>query len=1363
MRFLVVFLLIACSLHGSNPSWWSNYDIIFDNDIGDNHSPANIGQLKNFALQSKRYFDAELEGGAGVAINQLVSGYFDSSTNLQIKSSDTDNFTILNQGQLKNIARLFYDRLHEEGITVTQMQTNDPALNWHYPWSSSTTDDENYAPVTLGQLKYVFSFSVTSESEPMHNPFLVLTPLSHMAPASAPENGQSTCTPGFICTFSSTILEEGLLVLETYNGIVWSTIWGYLWFPNFNSGNAQQRLNEVGWVYSFNFGWLYTDSTFYPYFYSEYDDNFITPYNGQFYFYSMQELRPMPSEIYFGIVSGAGINSPYYLRYSHTLKQNGGADYYYRNRYVKLGRGWIHEQSNNVNSNKQHFIVWKSKPRDIYYVHPSVILPVKNGTDWQSVFDVGVSPLYGSYYINYDFDYDSWNPGSHIHNLIDPASSRYTHRGLFTYNKEPINSNDFISIGKGVITSATTFYSDNSDKYYGNYYFGRKMLSSGKHLFAYTTKKSELDIGDVSIEAGYGYVKNEHYGDLAPQYQFYYKDPIVSDELYAVYPYYWKHSGRNYHLKALPWLLLDNSRLHLIPIRPYSTLPRYVVDLSKNDNGQSVRHVIKSPTNAITLDNVNTIYDHMPSLQTDYFYSYSNSLTSSTDEYPHNGLYDSYVPNIGFPRYDRVFSQTSYQNQRLEIRGAYWEVKIPSSPSSSFSNDFVKATVGIDRTGVNDTGTYRAGNKNALLTLPTHYAYMYANNYGYETIQADLKYGVEYRIAVNDYELDENDHEYIVTVDFGELNSNILLIFDENDRVEYLDGILTIKLKPSIFNSFYFKIANLDCSLDNNRDGVLTYKSEDRTETNKPFLFWLNNDNDYYFNLTDYPINEDKAKISEVISDTTSEFDRDRSNSYIDGIRDLEDFVPLNIMVKGIETELLDGSVYIGFKWKNITSGNPSINLFFNDYEDNFGYINNINAAMRLISSEKVISLESTNTYTLSTDFLSSNKYSIFNTGEIRFLYEGVWHGKGELQISLYKRDGTLIHDLKSLFIELRDIKKMYVRSGQDNQYANAHWTQTDDTIIFVHGWRMSPAARTSFAETFYKRLWHRGFKGHYAAYQWDTGNWDHLGWTGQIGQVVSSIMSDYNGSEEIAWNKGVDFKSFVTELSGSRKHVAAHSMGNIVVGSALLAGMNIENYALMQAAVPAACYDDSEGVEASEFSHVVAGVSRTVFDKVTPDSDEDSATRELAYRGRLQNVSGNLVNFHLTNDYATYYAWELNNDLKPVHGYKYAANAQSGQKLYTFYLQEHPNGDIEVIDYYLTDPYESMSYAAASWSRAVGTRITAGAIDSNISLTHSTYQLPGENSGFGDVHSGQFHFPIQNLKAFYDSLLLTFGLPRNP
>jgi hypothetical protein len=64
-----------------------------------------------------------------------------------------DDYTVLNQGQLKAVADLFYKRLNEvgyKGVPLRRGQTR--------PWSAATDDDDAFAAANLGQLKFMFSF-----------------------------------------------------------------------------------------------------------------------------------------------------------------------------------------------------------------------------------------------------------------------------------------------------------------------------------------------------------------------------------------------------------------------------------------------------------------------------------------------------------------------------------------------------------------------------------------------------------------------------------------------------------------------------------------------------------------------------------------------------------------------------------------------------------------------------------------------------------------------------------------------------------------------------------------------------------------------------------------------------------------------------------------------------------------------------------------------------------------------------------------------------------------------------------------------------------------------------------------------------
>ena len=283
-----------------------------------------------------------------------------------------------------------------------------------------------------------------------------------------------------------------------------------------------------------------------------------------------------------------------------------------------------------------------------------------------------------------------------------------------------------------------------------------------------------------------------------------------------------------------------------------------------------------------------------------------------------------------------------------------------------------------------------------------------------------------------------------------------------------------------------------------------------------------------------------------------------------------------------------------------------------------------------------------------------------------------------------------------------------------------------------------------------FKRIWHRGFKGRFAYFRWNTDWSDIFDNVPGVGQAAEAYFADYNDSEYTAWTQlGPQLKAFAQQLpSDYTKNIAAHSMGNIVVGSALAAGMTANNYALMQAAVPAACYG-TDGVEAirqtqtathtvelSFWGNPLAVGSVTVWDEESPDDDPDPATRSLAYRGMLNDIGRtcNPINFYLPADNATSYAWEINNDVTKPPGamsasFRYRRENPNGEKLYKYDVNHN-----EIIDYYLSNRHEAVSFACRTWGKAVGAEEqTEGAIPpaNRINLGGPSFQLPTESPGF--------------------------------
>ncbi|MDQ3566315.1 MAG: alpha/beta hydrolase [Pseudomonadota bacterium] len=300
--------------------------------------------------------------------------------------------------------------------------------------------------------------------------------------------------------------------------------------------------------------------------------------------------------------------------------------------------------------------------------------------------------------------------------------------------------------------------------------------------------------------------------------------------------------------------------------------------------------------------------------------------------------------------------------------------------------------------------------------------------------------------------------------------------------------------------------------------------------------------------------------------------------------------------------------------------------------------------------------------------------------------------------------------------------------------------------VVFVHGWNVDYNSAISFSETLFKRLWWQGYKGRYCSFRWPT-------LTG---------ASSYNTSEYRGWKYGPALTQYVASLpSDYRKNVAAHSMGNIVTGSALLSGMAIENYALMQAAVPAGCYDES-GDQTTGGINGYARFWSVEANKPTPDF----ADPDLGYRGTLKGVSGNLVNFHNSLDFAlatgrTYGLetnWEANQqDYKPdslafpfrYYVYEPSAAVQQRGRL-------TDGGNPPSIIRYITQHHEMMAFVARPRSKAVGADgATRGSVGSDVDLRDEEY---GFTSADYD-HSGQFNRRIQVLSDFYRTLGTRLGL----
>ena len=139
----------------------------YDAWVQQNYSPANLGQLKNFATAANTYLQDWLGSDSNTTIQSDLSAI--NSTVAGFSTNATLNYEPANLGQVKNIAKPIYDLLNAIGYNTTAqinylLYGNVSSTTWtySYPWNPSTAYSVNYEPVNLGQLKLVFSFDLSN-------------------------------------------------------------------------------------------------------------------------------------------------------------------------------------------------------------------------------------------------------------------------------------------------------------------------------------------------------------------------------------------------------------------------------------------------------------------------------------------------------------------------------------------------------------------------------------------------------------------------------------------------------------------------------------------------------------------------------------------------------------------------------------------------------------------------------------------------------------------------------------------------------------------------------------------------------------------------------------------------------------------------------------------------------------------------------------------------------------------------------------------------------------------------------------------------------------------------------------------------
>jgi hypothetical protein len=568
--------------------------------------------------------------------------------------------------------------------------------------------------------------------------------------------------------------------------------------------------------------------------------------------------------------------------------------------------------------------------------------------------------------------------------------------------------------------------------------------------------------------------------------------------------------------------------------------------------------------------------------------------------------------------------------------------------------------------------------------------------------------------------------------------------------------ILTTKPDGATGSTGQCAVNVIKMALDVNHDGTmdLTYTGPDNTSADRPFKFWVNDDDDVAGLYGDLDFDANAPQFPDYnYSDPIYGYGK----TCIHSKRDLEDYARLWIC--GMPA-LTNAGYQVSMNW-NVSSGNPVIKLF-QSAETNGGtlYLTDTNVAAAQVAAQNTVIVTNGFAYsvvgpgvsigTVSNGATFTFPTNYFTNGATKYLlFEGAGVGEGELVLTV-SQNGTNIAST-SVFMSLMEVSDMIERAHIENAPVSPPSTTLTDQstykednfvpidagdgkqlIVFVHGWRLTQWGTENFAETMFKRLWWQGYQGRFAALRWPTLSAET---DGPLAQYLTFNRDEYI-SFDCAQGTANYFLQLQSRFPGYSIDVCSHSHGNVLMMETLKRFVTngqtpIHNYALLQAAVAGECLDTN----ALLFPPFFIGVDEL------PDNFQ-------GYAGPVQNaltsyngVSGKMANFYNTNDFGVVTCWQPDQLLyKPDgrYGYQYVTNGAFQSTITSTRA--------------VTDPHELMSFLSRPRTQAVGAMPgLGGALNTGNQV--DLQALVGFTGNWYD-HSGEFNRPIQQLQPFYTTLL---------
>ncbi len=421
-------------------------------------------------------------------------------------------------------------------------------------------------------------------------------------------------------------------------------------------------------------------------------------------------------------------------------------------------------------------------------------------------------------------------------------------------------------------------------------------------------------------------------------------------------------------------------------------------------------------------------------------------------------------------------------------------------------------------------------------------------------------------------------------------------------------------------NGDAYLLLPVELTPDYNRDGIIDDNDRGKVSEEVPWHFWYNEDNDSgETGGDDIPLGSGQG---------------DFGGGTVSGIRDLVDFFAVFLDIKELVKVLPpESNIY------KLKAEGGAFKFVYTDLApaDSGKYLKDIAAAEVLKAADKTL-VGAGSSAALDPAFLNKIK----DEGKGVLLIEAGSKTDKGMMLEVYKGSVKLT-ELK-LYVKTDSVEKMFRHRnllaangqsggrgdelGEPPNYPDR--LSSDKTFVFVHGYNVNPEQARGWNCEMFKRLFWSGSKAKFYG----------VTWYGSETQIAfANVATDYQANVDNAFATAQSLAQFIDGLGGNVT-IAAHSLGNMLVGSAMhdWQAAGISNYFMVDAAVPKEAYDSAEeqlatqttwGMDHPDWSNYPRRLWCSDWHKLFPGSDNRS---RLTWKNRLQGIS-NVFNFYSTGE----------------------------------------------------------------------------------------------------------------------------------